>query len=409
MNLTTRQVRRLARKYRQHGACALIHGNRGKASNRKIREEVKQQALALVRQHYPDFGPTFASEKLSEEHSISVSSETLRQWMIADGLWTPKRKKQPAVHPMRERRPCVGELVQIDGSPHDWFEGRAPKCTLIVFIDDATSQLLDLQFYPAETTQAYMSSLKRYLKLYGRPVALYSDRHSVFTINTPDAQSGEQLTQFGRALKTLDIESIPANSPQAKGRVERVNQTLQDRLVKEMRLAGINSMEEGNAFLEQYREKHNRKFAVKPANDHDAHRLVLQDEQELDLIFSIHHKRKLSKNLSMQYNNTVYQLKIKGIGYAMRGAWVTVCEAFDGTITVLYNGKKQDYETYKRGEKPRPVADEKTINQAVDQAIIKQQTSNKPKPDHPWRKPALPRHKNRTFLSGAKADISTLR
>jgi len=164
MNLTTRQVRRLARKYRQHGACALIHGNRGKASNRKIREEVKQQALALVRQHYPDFGPTFASEKLSEEHSISVSSETLRQWMIADGLWTPKRKKQPAAHPMRERRPCVGELVQIDGSPHDWFEGRAPKCTLIVFIDDATSQLLDLQFYPAETTQAYMSSLKRYLK-----------------------------------------------------------------------------------------------------------------------------------------------------------------------------------------------------------------------------------------------------
>ena len=144
-------------------------------SNRKIREEVKQQALSLVRQHYPDFGPTFAAEKLSENHKLTISSETLRQWMIANGIWKSKRKKQPDSHPMRERRPRVGELVQIDGSPHDWFEARAPKCTLIVFIVDATSRLLDLQLYPSETTQAYMDSLKRYLKCYGRPVALYSD------------------------------------------------------------------------------------------------------------------------------------------------------------------------------------------------------------------------------------------
>jgi len=409
MDLSTRQVRRLAREYRLHGSRALIHGNRGKESNRKIRDKVRQQAMALVRQHYPDFGPTFAAEKLSEKHNISVSSETLRQWMISDGLWQSKRKRQPASHPMRERRPCVGELVQIDGSPHDWFEGRAPKCTLIVFIDDATSRLLDLQFYPAETTQAYMSSLRRYLKYYGRPVALYSDRHSVFTVNTEDAKSGEQLTQFGRALKTLDIESIPANSPQAKGRVERANQTLQDRLIKEMRLAGIDSMTEGNAFLEQYMEKHNRKFAVSPADNTDAHRLVLHGEQELELIFSIHRKRKLSKNLSLQYNNIVYQLKIKGIGYAMRGAMVTVCESFDGTVTLLYNGKEQQYTTYKRGEKPQPVADGKTINQAVDQAIINQKQAHKPRPDHPWRKPCLPESQKRTFLSGAKADISTLR
>ncbi len=409
MGLSTRQVRRLLRGYRERGCHALIHGNRGKVSNRKIRDELKQQILSLVRKHYPDFGPTFAAEKLAGNHAITVSSETLRQWMIADGLWQPKRKKQPVSHPMRERRPRVGELVQIDGSPHDWFEGRAPKCTLIVFIDDATSRLLDLQFYPAETTQAYMESLQRYLKYYGRPVALYSDRHGVFKVNARDAWSGEQLTQFGRALKTLDIESIPANSPQAKGRVERANKTLQDRLFKEMRLVGINSMEEGNAFLEKYMEMHNQKYAVQPADQLDAHRPVLHDDQEQGLIFSIHHKRKLSRNLSLQYNNIVYQLKIKGIGYAMRGAMITVCESFDGTVTLLYNGKEQPYTTYKRGEKPQPVADEKTISQAVDQAIIKQKNNYKPKPDHPWRKPFLQKTKKRTVLSGTKADISTLR
>lgn len=400
MGLSTRQVRRLASAYRLHGSRALIHGHRGKASNRKIREDVKQQALALVCERYRDFGPVFASEKLSEHHGIAVSSETLRQWMIAEGLWHPKRQKQRASHPMRERRPCVGELVQIDGSPHDWFEGRAPKCTLIVFIDDATSQLLDLQFYPAETTQAYMSSLRRYLKHYGRPVALYSDRHSIFTVHATDAQSGEPLTQFGRALKTLDIESIQANSPQAKGRVERANQTLQDRLIKEMRLAGISSMEEGNTFLELYREKHNSKFAVNPADDYDAHRRVQYDEQELELIFSIHHKRKLSKNLSLQYNNTVYQLKINNIGYAMRGAMVTVCEAFDGTVTVLYKGNEQLYETYKRGERKLPQADGKTINQTVEQAIDRQKKTYKPNPDHPWRKSYPQQIQKRTFLSG---------
>jgi len=369
-------------------------------SNRKIRETIKQQAIALVRQYYPDFGPTFAAEKLAEQHGITVSSETLRQWMISDGLWQSKRKKKSASHPMRERRPRIGELVQIDGSPYDWFEGRTAKCTLIVFIDDASSRLLDLQFHPTETTQAYMDSLKRYIKRYGRPVALYSDRHSIFKVNAEDAISGEQITQFGGALKTLDIESIPANSPQAKGRVERANQTLQDRLIKEMRLVGISSMAEGKALLEQYMQQHNRKFAVQPASNDDAHRSVLHDEREIDLIFSIHHKRKLTKGLNLQYNNTVYQLKIKGIGYAMRGAAITVCESFDGKVTLLYKGKEQQYKTYSRGEKPQPVVNEKTINQAVDQVIKKQKSRSKYKPSitHPWRKPILPKTQKRTFL-----------
>ena len=408
MSLGTRQVRRLAKAYRLHGAKGLIHGNRGKVSNRKIRDEVKLRALSFVREFYYDFGPTFAAEKLLEKHSINISSETLRQWMISDGIWKPKGKKKEQNHPMRERRPRMGELVQIDGTPHDWFEGRSAKCSLIVFIDDATSTLLDLQFYPTEGTQGYMEGLRRCMKAYGRPVSLYSDRHSSLTVNTVDAVSGEQLTQFGRALKTLDIEHIKANSPQAKGRVERANLTLQDRLLKEMRLEGISNIEEGNAFLATYMEKHNRKFAVLPACDEDAHRSVLHNQEELDLIFSKHHKRKLSKNLALQYNNTTYQVNIKGIGYAMRGTTMTVCESFDGTVTLLYKGKSLEYSTFKRGEKvPEPVS-EKGINQAVEQALMKQsqQTNYKPKIDHPWRKPMT---QKRTILSGRKADISTLR
>jgi transposase len=408
VGLGKRQVRRLAKEFRLHGAKALIHGNRGKVSNRKIRDDIKHRALALVRKNYYDFGPTFAAEKLLEKHDISVSSETLRQWMISDGIWKPKSKKKQNNHPTRERRPRAGELVQIDGTPHDWFEGRSAKCSLMVFIDDATSQLVDLQFYPTEGTQAYMEGLRRYMKAYGRPVALYSDRHSSLTVNTVDAASGEQLTQFGRALKTLDIEHIKANSPQAKGRVERANLTLQDRLLKEMRLEGISNIEEGNVFLATYMAKHNQKFAVLPASDEDANRPVLHSEEELDLIFSKHHKRKLSKNLALQYSNTTYQVNIKSIGYAMRGTTITVCESFDGTVTLLYKGTSLQYSTFKRGEKvPEPIS-EKGINQAVEQALMtqRQRTNYKPKIDHPWRKSI---NQKRTILSGGKADISTLR
>ncbi len=410
LGLGTRQVRNLAHAYRMKGAAGLIHGNRGRASNRRIREEVRRSALELVRARYPDFGPTFAHEKLTEDHGFSLSVETLRQWMSADGLWRPKGRKHKRAYQLRERRPCFGEMIQIDGSPHDWFEGRAPECTLIVFIDDASSRLLEMRFVPSETTEAYMQCLKRYLARYGRPVSFYSDKHGVFRVNQEDAESGEQLTRFGRALKTLDIEAIHANTPQAKGRVERANQTLQNRLIKEMRLAGISGMEEGNAFLAAYMEQHNRKFAVQPASDTDAHRKVLHTQEEIDLILSIHSKRKLSKNLSLQYNNVLYQIRIQGIGYAMRGATVTVCEDFDGKVTLIYKGKALDYEAWKRGEAPPSVTDSKQINQAVDQAIKqqKQRKAWKPAPDHPWRKQKLGYPQKRKVLSGAKPEISTL-
>jgi len=412
LGLSSRQVRRLAAVYRQRGVAGMIHGGRGKASNRKIRSDVRQRAMDIVRQHYPDFGPTFAHEKLTEEHGFSFSVETLRQWMISDGLWSSKNKKHKSVHQMREPRPQVGEMVQIDGSPHDWFEGRAPKCTLIVFIDDATSRLAELRFFPSETTEAYMSCLRSYLERYGRPAALYSDKHSVFRVNQEDAESGEQLTQFGRALKTLDIEGIQANTPQAKGRVERANKTLQDRLIKEMRLAGVSGIEAGNAFLATYMKNHNDKFARQAASETDAHRPVLHNENELNFGFSIHTNRKLSKNLTTQYHNTLYQIKTKGIGYAMRGANVTVCEDFKGNVSILYKGRALNYETFKRGEKPPAIEDDKTINNAVDKAIEKQKarSSYKPSINHPWRNSILSRQtQKRTVLSGRKPDISTLR
>jgi len=339
LGLSTRQVRNLAHSYRLSGATGLCHGNRGRVSNRKIRDGIKRSFMAIVRERYPDFGPTFAHEKLTEEHQFVFSVETLRQWMIADGLWQAKAKKPVRAFQLRERRPCLGELVQIDGSPHDWFEGRAPSCTLIVFIDDVTSRLLEMRFFPTETTEAYMTCLKCYLGRYGRPVSLYSDRHGIFRVNQKDAASGELLTQFGRALKTLDIEGIQARTPQAKGRVERANKTLQDRLIKEMRLAGVSSMEKGNAFLAAYMEKHNHKFAVPPASETDAHRPMLHRDEELDLILSTHRKRKLSKNLTLQYNNILYQVQVSGIGYALRSATVTICEDFQGKVTLLHNGR----------------------------------------------------------------------
>ena len=286
-----------------------------------------------VRKRYADFGPTMACEKLTEVHGYRLSVETLRQWMMAEGLWKAKSRRRARVHQRRPRRACFGELVQLDGSPHAWFEDRGERCTLIVFIDDATSRLMYLRFVAAETTQAYMQALGVYLGRYGRPVALYSDRHSIFRINH-GRQEGK-VTQFTRAVKTLDIEPIHANTPQAKGRVERANQTLQDCLVKELRLSGIDGMEEGNAFLPSFMADYNRRFAVAPKSAQDAHRAVLHDAGELDLILRRHETRKLSKNLTFQYLNREYQLTGQGKGYRLRGASVTVCDAFGGEASVL--------------------------------------------------------------------------
>ena len=382
LGLSVRQVKRLVRRYRDQGPAGLVSRHRGRRPNNTIADTVRREVLGITRTHYADFGPTLACEKLAENHGHILSAETLRQWMIAEGLWQSKRRKAARIHQRRPRRPCLGELVQIDGSPHEWFEDRGVRCTLIVFIDDATSRLMALRFVPAETTRAYMEVLAQYLNQHGRPVALYSDRHSIFRVNRPEREG--ELTQFTRALKTLGIEPIHANTPQAKGRVERANQTLQDRLVKELRLRGIDTPEVANAYLPMFIAEYNARFAVAAQSAVDAHREVLHSAEELERIFSLHHTRRLSKNLTVQYHNREYQIQAKGRGYGLRGASVTICEPFSGPVTILRQGRALPWRLLAEGEVPIPLDDEKSVHERVEQATNKKPW--KPAPDHPWKR-----------------------
>src|SRR3954466_626167 len=267
MRLTRRQVFRLAKAYRERGPSALVSTRRGKPSNRSYPAALRTEALGLITANYADFGPTLACEKLAERHGIHLGVETARQWMLADGLWRDRRQRLKPVHQPRYRRDCVGELVQIDGSEHGWFEDRGPPRTLLVFIDHATSRPMHLRFVPPESTFDYFEATRAYLQRHGKPVAFYSDKHGVFRVNRKDAAGGDGMTQFGRALHALNIDIICANSSQAKGRVERANATLQDRLVKEMRLCGIDSIAAGNAFLPAFMEKYNAALPRHPSTN----------------------------------------------------------------------------------------------------------------------------------------------
>ena len=390
LTLTTRQVRRLIKAYRCGGSAAIISKHRGRKSNNQHSAPIKEKIKKLIQLYYSDFGPTFAAEKLRECHQLVVNKETLRQWMMEWELWKVKRQKKIKLHQSRERRMCFGELVQIDGSSHDWFEGRAEKCCLLVFIDDATSQVLHLRFEPAETTAGYFHAIHAYLKQHGKPVAFYSDKHSIFRINAPNAVE-EAQTQFERAMETLGIEIICANSPQAKGRVERVNQTLQDRLVKELRLMGINTIETANAFLPKFIVDLNQRFAVEPTSQINAHRECDLSDEELNSILSFHYTRKLSKNLELSYENTIYQIKTTGKGYALRHANVTVQEHLNGQITLSYKGRQLEYTTYHKKKKTAEIISEKQLNQKIDTVIkknlkIKCFIKRAPKINHPWRR-----------------------
>ena len=379
LNLSLRQIKRLYRAYKVLGARGLISTRRGKPSNHRIKAEVEQQVLDLLKGKYADFGPTLAQEKLSEVHGIRISRESVRKLMIVEGLWKPKRAKQPSVHPLRERRACFGELVQIDGSEHAWFEERGPKCTLLVYIDDATGRLLELWFVPEETFFGYCEASRHYFERYGKPIAFYSDRHGIFRVNQPrplGTTSG--LTQFGRAMQELDIQILCANSPQAKGRIERANQTLQDRLVKELRLRGISDLPAANAYLPEFREDFNRRFAVAPRSTHDAHRPLLPTEN-LDLILTHQETRTLSKNLTLQFKKVIYQIQSDRPGYALRKAQVTVCETAQGEVTLLYNNKPLPYTLYHQSPRQAEIVDTKSLDRQI-------KAPKPPAPDHPWRR-----------------------
>ncbi|MFA6135233.1 MAG: ISNCY family transposase, partial [Phycisphaerae bacterium] len=325
-----RQVRRVQRRLEVEGDTGVIHRLRGRRSNHAKANELRQQVLTRYQQRYLGFGPTLAAEKLTDE-GLPVSDETLRNWLLTAQLWERKRHRDPH-RQRRDRRECFGELVQADGSEHDWLEGRGPRMVLLVMIDDATSKVI-ARFYPAETTEGYMDLLGRYLRKQGRMVALYTDHDSVFCGECPGKKSAQ--TQFARALEELDIGWIPAGSPQAKGRVERFNGTAQDRLVKELRLAGAATMEQANEVLDRiFLPWFNRRCTVKPASGNNAHR-PLHSSMNLAAILSIQERRKVANDYTIRLDNQVYQL-LKPALPGQRGGWVIVEKRLDSSLHIRF-------------------------------------------------------------------------
>ena len=335
LGLTTRQVRRLRQAYVRDGPMGLASKHRGRPSNRQLPSVLRDEALALVRSRYEDFGPTLAHEKLTELHGLKLSVETLRRWMTEDGLWIPRARREPRVQQPRHRRSCRGELIQIDGSDHEWFEERAARCTLLVFVDDATSALMELLFCESESAFSYFAAMRCYLEKHGKPVALYSDKAGVFRVNKKEPQGGAGVTQFSRALSTLNIDIICANTPAAKGRVERAHLTLQDRLVKELRLREISDVASANAFATEFIADYNRRFARDPRSEHDAHR-PLQSSDDLARVFSWQETRLVSKSLTLNYKRVLYVLDPTDAARAARRKRVGIEEREDGTLSFWY-------------------------------------------------------------------------
>lgn len=383
LGIGSRQVRRLLRGYTSAGAAFLVSKKRGQASNRAYTQAFKEKVIRLVECYYKDFRPKYAAEMLQERHAINLSAETLRVWMGEAGLWAIKNKKAYTYHPRRERRRQCGELIQIDGSYHDWLEGRSEqsKQCLIVFIDDATSKIMKMRFYPHESLLAYYTTLQLYVEDFGLPMALYSDKLSVFNLNaTTAAEDG--LTQFGNAMDKLGIHLIKATSPQAKGRVERCNQTLQDRLIKWMRLEGINSYEAANACLDTYRDIHNQKFSVIPADSKDAHCKVAElAAVERHLVKLV--TRTISKALTISYGNKTYNLTFKNQKRRLHGKTVVIRDDLKGKIKIELEGQEVAYQIH--SEQPKQ-----------SELTQKQREADKPKhlirskyippADHPWRR-----------------------
>jgi Helix-turn-helix domain len=334
--LTVRQVERLVMRYQESGATGLVSRKRGLASNHQLPAGNAEHALALIRERYPDFGPTLACEKLHESHGIAMSVETVRTLMIAAGLWIPRSQRAPKVHQPRARRACTGELVQIDGSEHAWFEERAPQCTLLVYVDDATSRLMVLHFTVTESTFSYFEATRAYLERYGKPVAFYSDRASVF--RPVYSRTGARgITQFGRAMYELNIETWCANSSPAKGRVERAHLTLQDRLVKELRLRGISTIAAANAYAPTFMAAYNARFAKPPRSTFDAHR-PLRDDEDLDAILTWRVMRKVSDSLTLQNDRVIYLLDNTKANRRWIGRYLEVWEYPDGRIEIRADG-----------------------------------------------------------------------
>jgi transposase len=336
LGLSVRQVRRLQRRMDSEGDGAVVHGLRGRPSNRRLAEAVRAQVLRVYRERYAGFGPTLAAEKLAETHGLAVSRETLRQWLMAEGLWSRQRHRDRH-RSRRERRACFGEMVQADASDHDWLEGRGPALALVGMIDDATSRVV-ARFHVAETTEAYMDVLWRWLKKHGRPVSWYTDGHSIFRAESKLLGADEPVsvsTQFSRALEELSIELILAGSPQAKGRIERLWNTAQDRLVKELRLAEASTLEQANEVLEKlFLPWFNRRCVAKPSSANDAHR-PLDARLDLAAILSHQQTRRVGNDYTIRFENQAYQL-LPPAWPGLRGGRVIVEQRLDGTMHIRF-------------------------------------------------------------------------
>jgi len=400
LKVTDRQVRRMLLRIRERGDAALVHGLRGRPSNRKLAFRFEQKILARLRQRYADFGPTLAAEHLAKE-GFTVSRETLRKWMTKAALWRPRSQRMKTVHVWRERRASFGELVMQDSSPFRWLEDRGPACQLIALIDDATSKFW-ARFTAHDSTEENLRTLGGWLRRYGRPVAHYTDKNSIFR-TTRRAVIGEQLqgegarSQFGRALKELGITWIAAHSPQAKGRIERLFETLQDRLVKEMRLAGIDSIEAANHFLEtRFLLEWEKRFTVAPRTPRNAHRRMGR-EHRLEEILSVRVARQVADDHTVSWDGDRWGVPREEICAGLRGAQVEIERRLDGSHWLRFRNR---YLRLRHCPKPAPRAVSPSgLRPPVLTAKQQSRVYKSAPANHPWR----------TFQYGRKPDISTLR
>jgi transposase len=380
LELSYRQTKRVWQRYRRDGDAGLVHRLRGRPSSRRIDEATRQRILDCYQRDYHDFGPTLAAEQLAKRDGQHLDHETLRRWLIGAGLWQRRRKRQRHRH-WRPRKPHVGELVQLDGSEHDWFEGRGPRAVLLVLIDDATNRTY-ARFYEAEDTRAVFDVFGRYYDRYGLPLALYPDRDSIYCVN-PAAAAGEPpdaavpLTQFGRAMKQLGVALIIAHSPQAKGRVERRHGVFQDRLVKELRLAGIDTLAAANRYLEDtFLPDLNARFTVLPAAAADLHRRLPRGVR-LEEVLCWEEPRLVARDWTVRYQGDYWQIDRRHVRLSLVGQRVVVRTLLDGRRQLLYRGQK--LVSCQLPARPQPPA---------APVIARRQNAahpHRPATDHPWR------------------------
>lgn len=392
LNLSTRRVRTMKARVKENGPAGVIHRSRGKTSNRKTKTEIIEKAKQLLHEQYRDFKPTFASEKLKENHGITLSHETVRTVLTNLGLWRPRsRKKNMQWRRWRPRKEYFGEMQQFDGSYHDWFEGRAPRSCLLAAIDDATGKITRLEFTDSEGVIPVFAFWRSYINVYGKPASIYLDRHSTYHQNQKSVLNDpEHITQFERAMRDLDIRVIHAHSPQAKGRIERLFGTLQDRLTKELRLQVIETVEQANTFLQNtFIPKFNQRFGVLAEKKDDFHKITdTMEKHDFDRIFSIQKTRIVNNDFTIQYENGWYQLAKTQPALVCRKDNVMVEKRLNGEIKISLRGTYLNFEEL-------PKRPEKTAMIRVA-ALSRQEPVWKPPVDHPWRQRILAEQKQKT-------------